>query len=128
MNELHDYPPHWDEIDITESSEFEGLLTKNVEALFTSKGVNDDFMVALNEHESDEGNYLEQLVEFIKKTDYERLERDKYYARFIADELLRLREELSDLAVDHVRESTKQECNELKREAQINKQSKVSGF
>lgn len=122
MNELHDYPPHWDEQDITEHPEFEGLLSKNVEALFTSKGVNDDFLVRLSETHVDElgCDLITALVLFLKETRPNRIH-DHYYAMLISDKLRELREEMQKIAQIHVTEETKQELVESLRKRESHK-------
>lgn len=123
MNQLHDYPPHWDDVDITEHPEFEGLLSKNVEALFTSKGVNDDFLVGLSETQPNElgCDLVTALVLFLKETNTDRIQRDRDYALLVSERLQSLRETLQEIAQIHVTEETKQELVEGLRERQPHK-------
>lgn len=123
MNELHDYPPHWDDVDITDHHELEGLLSKNVEAIFTSKGVNDDFLVRLSETQPSElgCDLVTALVLFLKETNTGRIHRDIDYALLVSEQLQSLRETLQEIAQIHVTEETKQELVEVIRERSTHK-------
>lgn len=122
MNELHDYPLQWDEQEIADHPEFEGLLSKNVEALFTSKGINDDFMVKLTETQIDSlgCDVLTALVLFLKEIRPNRIH-DHYYAMLIGEKLKELHESMQTVATYHVTEETKQELNEILRDREDHK-------
>lgn len=117
MNELHDYPPDWDKPDIVESPEFQGLLSKNVEALFDRRGVDDGFMVVLGEKKPDDlgCDLLTALVLFLKNVNTERRTLDFEYAKELYDGLKELKYEMANIANEHVLESTKQDFSELQR-------------
>ncbi len=130
MNELHDYPPYWDDPNITELPEFEGLLTKNVEALFLSSGINNDFLVKLGEVQPDSlgTDVITALLSLLKETNSERITRDIDYAILIAEKMAELRIEMQDVARQHVFEDTKQELIEQIREDVFERKLKASGF
>lgn len=130
MNELHDYPPDWDEQDIADSPEFEGLLTKNVEALFTSKGVNDDFLVLLSEKQLSciGTDLITALVLFLKESRPERIAKDPHYALLLSEKLEELREALQYVAEKHVTEEAKQELAENLRDGMFEQKLRVAGF
>lgn len=116
----HDNEP--DDFDITDSPEFEGLLTKNVEALFTSKGVDEGFMVKLADTQVDNlgCDLITALVFLLKEFRPNRIH-DHYYAMLLGDKLEELREEMEEIATAHVTEGTEQELNELIRHREDHK-------
>lgn len=130
MNNNHDYPPEWDELEITEAPEFAGLLTKNAEGLFTKAGVRDDFVEMLfNEQPDDLGkSVITAMLELIHDFNCNRKTFDVDYAMDIFGKLKELKLEMAGIAEKCVLEETKQELVEIWREELAEQQIAAAGF